>query len=384
MSHTPSTPPIPFAWISCVGEKGGAETLMIECLRELDRTQFAPHVIQLRPGPLEGFLRELGVEVHVLATHRMREVHRVAGAVWQIRRLVREHGLRLLHSNGFRAHFYGGSAAKLTGIPEVWTTHTIEQPSWHTRAILALPTAHVLTNCPRTDDYFRAQGLPTTMIWPGVNPGRLEALAAKATRESLAERYHVPLNRRWLSVGARLQRFKGQAHFLQALAEVPLEMNAHGLVIGGSLFGQETKYQLELRALATTLGIADRVTFTGFVPDADLAGFLAASSLLVHPALEEDFGLTVAEAQSLGVPVAAFATVGPAAIVSPGETGWLVPIGDTRALALAMKDALASPERLSQFGQAGRRRSRSLFGSDLHARRTEAVYQHALGGKASA
>lgn len=367
-----------------MGEKGGAETLMIECLRELDRARFTPHVIQLRPGPLEGFLQELGVEVHVLAMHRMREVHRVAGAVWQIRRLVRTHGLRFLHSNGFRAHFYGGSAAKLAGIPEVWTTHTIEQPSWHTRAILALPTAHVLTNCPRTDDYFRAQGLPTTMIWPGVNPDRLEALAATATRATLAARYGIPADRRWLSVGARLQRFKGQAHFLQALAEVPMEMNAHGLVIGGSLFGQETEYQQELRALATTLGIADRVTFTGFVPDADLAGFLAASSLLVHPALEEDFGLTVAEAQSLGVPVAAFASVGPAAIVASGETGWLVPIGDTRALALAMKDALASPERLYQFGQAGRQRSRSLFGSDLHARRTEAVYQRALEGKTDA
>lgn len=378
MSPIVSASPIPFAWISCVGEKGGAETLMIECLRELDRQRFQPHVIQLRPGPLEGFLRELDVEVHVLEAHRMREVHRVAAAIWKIRQLVQSHGLRLLHSNGFRAHVYGGIAARLAGIPAVWTTHTVEQPSWHTRAILAIPTAQVLSNCPRTDDYFRAQGLPTTMIWPGVNPGRLEQLAAAAPRATLAARYGVPLDRHWLSVGARLQRFKGQTQFLRALAEVPRGMNAHGLIVGGSLFGQETAYQQELRALAADLGIADRVTFTGFVPDADLAGFLAASALLVHPALEEDFGLTVAEAQALGVPVAAFAAVGPAAIVAPGETGWLVPVGDTQALAEVLKEALASPERLSQFGRAGRARARSLFGADAHARRTEAVYSDAL------
>lgn len=378
---TPSNP-IPFAWISCVGEKGGAETLMIECLRELDRSRFKPHVIQLRPGPLEGFLRELDVEVHVLATHRMREVHKIAGTLWQIRGLVRQHGLRLLHSNGFRAHVYGGIPAKLAGIPEVWTTHTVEHPSWHTRAILAIPTAHVLSNCPRTDDYFRAQGLPSTMIWPGVNPGRLEQLAAAAPRDSLAERYKIPTDRRWISVGARLQRFKGQLHFLKALAEVAQSQNAHGIVIGGSLFGQETEYQQELRSLAKELGITDRVTFTGFVPDADLAGFLAASTLVAHPALEEDFGLTVAEAQALGTPVVAFAAVGPAAIIAPGETGWLVPVGDTPALAAALRDALALPERLVQFGAAGRRRAISLFGAATHARRTEEIYAQALSQQA--
>ena len=385
MPPATSPAPVPFAWISCVGEKGGAETLMIECLRELDRSRFRPHAIQLRPGPLESFLRELDVEVHVLETHRMREVHKIAGTLWKIRRLIREHGLRLIHSNGFRAHVYGGIPAKLAGIPEVWTTHTVEQPSWHTRAILAIPTAHVLSNCPRTDDYFRAQGLPSTMIWPGVNPGRLEQLAAAAPREALAQRYGIPADRRWISVGARLQRFKGQLHFLKALAGVihaQPSAHAHGIVIGGSLFGQETEYQQELRALAKELGIADRVTFTGFVPDADLAGFLAASTLVAHPALEEDFGLTVAEAQALGTPVVAFAAVGPAEIIAPGETGWLVPVGDTTALAAALQEALASPERLMQFGAAGRRRAISLFGSATHARRTEEIYARALSARA--
>ena len=367
--------PTPFAWISCVGEKGGAETLMIECLRALDRKRFRPHVIQLRPGPLEGLLRDLDVEVHVLATHRMREVHRVAGAIGRIRQLVREHGLRLLHSNGFRAHVYGGLAAWSTGIPEVWTTHTHEQPGWSTRAILAIPTAHVLANCPRTAGYFRAQGLPTAMIWPGVDPGRLGQLAAASPRADLAARHGIPPGRRWIAVGARLQRFKGQAHFIRALAEVPRTADAHGLVIGGSLFGQETDYQQELRALAEDLGVADRVTFTGFVSDADLAGFLAASDLVAHPALEEDFGLTVAEAQALGTPVVAFSAVGPAEIIVHGETGWLVPVGDVGALAKAISEALASPETMARCGAAGRARARSLFGSDVHARKTEAIYE---------
>ena len=53
--------PIRIAWISCVGEKGGAESLMLECIRALDRREFEPHVIQLRPGPLEELIREAGL-----------------------------------------------------------------------------------------------------------------------------------------------------------------------------------------------------------------------------------------------------------------------------------------------------------------------------------
>jgi Glycosyltransferase Family 4 len=162
--------PLPFAWISCVGEKGGAETLMIECVRALDRSQFEPHVIQLRPGPLEAQLREIDVRVHVLRQHRMREVHRIVEAIAQIRTLTDQHEFRLLHSNGFRAHVYGGLAALWAGVPEVWTGHTFEQPSWSTRAILAIPTRHVLANCPRTADFYRPRvNAPVSVVWPGVN-----------------------------------------------------------------------------------------------------------------------------------------------------------------------------------------------------------------------
>lgn len=377
--------PVPIAWISCVGEKGGAETLMIECLRVLDRSRFRPEVIQLRPGPLEDLLRGLDVAVHVLTEHRMREVHRVAGTILAIRSIARSRGIRLLHSNGFRAHAYGGLGAMLAGIPEVWTTHTVEQPGWSTRAILSIPTRHVLANCPRTRDYFVAQGKPTSLVWPGVNREVLEAAAARVDRAALAARYGIDPSRRWVAVGARLQRFKGQDQFIRAFAQVLRGTpDLHGIVVGGSLFGQESDYQRELKSLAQGLGIADRVAFTGFVPDDDVAGLLAASTLVVHPAMEEDFGLTVAEAQMLGVPVVAYATVGPSVILVPGETGWLVKVGDESALASTMSEALASPARLLAYGAAGRVRVDREFGAVSQARRTEDIYAGALGLPAAA
>lgn len=373
--------PVPIAWISCVGEKGGAETLMMECLRCLDRSRFKPYVFQLRPGPLQALLENLDVQVRVSETHRMREVHRVAGTIWQLCRWVYENRIQLLHSNGFRAHVYGGLAAVLSGIPEVWTTHTAEQPGISTEVILGIPTAHVLANCPRTAAYFERRSLPTSLIWPGVNTTELERLAHLATREELASKYKLPLDRPWVVAAARLQKFKGQHLFLQALSQLNRDSGApayHGIVVGGSLFGQESEYAQELRRQAERDGIAERVTFTGFVSDEDLAGLLAYSQLLVHPALEEDFGLSVAEAQALKTPVLAFASVGPAAIVEHDKTGWLVPVGDVQELARALGEALRAPQRLVEMGVAGSERIQALFSAEQHTKLTEQIYLHAL------
>ena len=177
-----------------------------------------------------------------------------------------------------------------------------------------------------------------------------------------------------------MQRFKGQDQFLKALAAVIRGgvKEVHGIVVGGSLFGQESEYQRELRELAETLGITKHVTFTGFVPDAHVGGLLAESALVVHPALEEDFGLTVAEAQALGVPVVAYAAVGPAEIVVHGKTGWLVKVGDVEGLGRAVAEALGSGDGLRVAGRAGRERSLREFGADQHARLTERIYGEAL------
>lgn len=363
-------------WISCVGEKGGSEVTMLNTFRVIDRKAFRPGVILLRPGPLEKELKEIDVDTWVLRQHRMREVHRIAQAIWQIRSLIRREGIDLIHSNGFRAHAYGGPAAWFTGKPEVWTNHTVEQDTWSTSLICAIPTSRIIANCTRTENYFKARGLPTQTVWPGVNVARLEQGTDRAT---LASRYQIPSGRRWVSMGARLQRFKGHIYFLRALAALPKDSDAHGIVIGGALFGLEQDYVAELKRNAAELGIADRVTFTGFIPDADVAGLLGASTLVVHPALDEDFGLTVAESQALGVPVLAFAAVGPAAILEDEKTGWLVPIGDQEALTRHLRDALASPERLRAYGAAGRERVRTRFTIQVHTRETEEVYRAVLG-----
>lgn len=374
-----AAPPVRIAWISCVGEKGGAEVYMINFLRHLPAERFRPGVILLRPGPLADELRALGWDVWVLPRHRMRNVLGVTRAILAIRRLVRAEGIALLHSNGFRAHAYGGPAARLAGVPEVWSVHTVEQPGWSTRAILGLRTDHVTGNCPRTTDYFVRHGLPTSLIWPPVDTGRLEN---RAPRAALAAKFQIPADGRWIMQAARLQRFKGQHHLVRALAALPPALaGVHAVIVGGSLFGMETDYTDELKRLAASLGVAGRVHFTGFISDDELRGFVAASELVVHPAHDEDFGLIVAEAQAMERPVLAFAAVGPAAIIEHGRTGRLVPIGDQAALDRELAALLGDPAPLAALGAAGGRRVAALFAAPAAGRRLAAVYDAVLAGR---
>lgn len=375
-SQQPTAAPARVLWISCVGEKGGAEVYMLNLLRHLDRRQFTPAVALLRPGSLENDLRELGVAVHLLPAHRMRNLAAVVRAIWTLRQLIRQREIDLIHSNGFRAHVYGGLAAWLAGVPEVWTVHTVEKHGLFMRAVFQIPTAHVLANCPRTADFFIAHGCPVSLIWPSVDTGQL---AQAASRSELAARYGVPPAARWVCMGARMQRYKGHEFFLRALAALPAGFeDVQGVIMGGSLFGQEPAYENEMKALASQLGISSRVRFTGFIADADLFGFVSGSELVVHAALDEDFGLIVAEAQALGKPVLAFASVGPAVILAPEETGRLVPVGDQKKLNLALVDLLAAPERLRRWGEAGRARSGRLFAAEQAAGQLERIYAACL------
>ncbi len=361
-------------WISSVGEKGGAEVYMLNLLKHLDRTRFEPTVALLRPGPLEADLRRTDVRVIHLPAHRMRDVVRVGQTIQTLSARIRDEELDLVHSNGFRAHVYGGAAAALARVPALWTVHTAEQDGLSTSAILRIPARRVIANCHRTARYFVQKGHTTSLLWPSVDP---EALAQITPRKTVADKYRLPEQARWICMGPRLQRYKGHEFFLRALAAFPPEQrDVHGIVMGGTLFGMEPDYPEELKALARELGIHDRLHFTSHVDaSADVYGIIAGSELLAHPALDEDFGLIIAEAQALGRAVIAFSSVGPAEIVVDGETGRLTPIGQQAAFTSALVDALGNPERRRAWGMAGRERALKRYGVSAAVRQLERIYE---------
>lgn len=113
------------------------------------------------------------------------------------------------------------------------------------------------------------------------------------------------------------------------------------------------------RQLAESLGVAGDVLFLGNQDSTE--ELLAMSDVLLLPSETESFGLVALEAMSCAVPVVASCRGGLPEVVRDGETGLLFDPDDVDAMARAVLDLLADPERARAMGAAGRALARREY-----------------------
>ena len=162
---------------------------------------------------------------------------------------------------------------------------------------------------------------------------------------------------------------KGIRFLIEAAAKLTPRFPELRVVVAGDGFERP-----ELIRLAETLGISDRVTFLGWVPNSDLPPYYRGAAISVIPSLEEGFGIPAAEAMGCETPVVASDAGGLPEVVEHGVTGLIVPRGDSAALADAMGTLLADPARRAEMGRAGRARALRLFDWDRTAEQFERIY----------
>jgi len=122
---------------------------------------------------------------------------------------------------------------------------------------------------------------------------------ADAAEEFLTKWPQLRGKRLAISLG-RIHPKKGTDLLIQAFASGMARDSAWQLVIAGP---DQIGWQKELEALATSLGVADRITWTGMLKGPIKWGAFAASEVFVLPSHQENFGIVVAEAMACGLPV---------------------------------------------------------------------------------
>ncbi|HVU16715.1 MAG TPA: N-acetyl-alpha-D-glucosaminyl L-malate synthase BshA [Candidatus Didemnitutus sp.] len=127
------------------------------------------------------------------------------------------------------------------------------------------------------------------------------------------------------------------------------------------------------RASVERLGLSDRVVVREKV--SDIEDYLEAADVGIFTSETESFCLSILEAMSLGRPSVAFAVGGIPEVVTSGETGVLVPFGDTDAMARSIESLRRDPTRRSQLGDAARARAAEKFSAAAIVPKYESLYR---------
>lgn len=153
--------------------------------------------------------------------------------------------------------------------------------------------------------------------------------------------------RRLLFVGA-LERRKGLHHVLEALPDVVRGTDQpFRLVVAGD--GPERD---ALTAQAARLGLADCVTWLGWLPYAELGGHLRTADAFVFPTLADTWGVALLEAMAHGKPVVTSCFAGAAELVDDGESGYVIDPRDVGLLARRLREIVNDPDRAAAMGTA--------------------------------
>lgn len=162
---------------------------------------------------------------------------------------------------------------------------------------------------------------------------------------------------------------KGFDVILRALAKIP---DAIFWAIG---HGEQED---NLRKLATELGVAERVRFTGW--QSDPRPFIAASDVFIAASSHEPLGNVILEAWAQQRPVVSTRSEGPSWFMADGRDGLMVDIGDADAIAAAVNRLRREPELRAQLVAGGLQTLQRQFSEDAVVR----AYVELFGSKRAA
>lgn len=277
---------------------------------------------------------------------------RIAAENTLLPRAARRAGCDVLHSLGTTAPLIAGLPSVVTILDLIYEAYpeTFPKPAlWGLRALVgpaARRATHVITisEAVKRDVVARLR-VPPERVTPVLLGRGMRDEPVVTPEAELRERLGLGDARVVLCVSAALVH-KNLPRLLEAFAEVDAP-DARLVLVGHA--GRELE---ALRDRAATLGVADRVVFTGWISAADLEGLYALAACCAYPSLYEGFGMPVLEAMARGVPLACSDATSLPEVA--GDAAVLFDPHDTAAMAAAVGRLLDDAALAEDLRRRGR------------------------------
>jgi glycosyltransferase involved in cell wall biosynthesis len=383
-------------------ERGGAQEMVRTLALSLKERGCAVTVCAFEDGPLRADLQELGVPVELLSRPRFRvvlfplfllEMLRIRRDLAQV--LVAHH-VDVLQTHMLQVlDFLTLGLRRAAGVDVIlWTFHSVEflpsrlhgEPLWLHRLKRAGYRLgyRLLSGC--ADGFVAvSDGVRRALLSQvGPRPDRvftihngvdLEPFARPGNKKALCSALGVAARSTLIATVGRLVEAKGHRYLIGAVRPVLSRFpQVHFLLIGNG------DLRTELEEQAAHLGVVGHVHFLG--TRKDVADLLAAADLFVLPSLWEGLPMALLEAMAAAKPIVATAAVGTDGTVIPGQTGLIVPPGDSQALAEGISRLLREPARAQAMGQAARKHVEGTFSAEQNAAEHMGLYRRLLKSEA--
>ena len=353
---------------------GGGQITVLTLARNLDKDKFEVLVASEGEGPLVDELKKAGIRHIPVKIRKRTGLLGIKG----LAHALRGNAVDIVHTHGGVAGLYGRIAARKAGIPSI--VHTIHGIHYlYYRNPLAKRASLILER--RLSKFTDAvifvsesdlgKGLQLHLALPesarlirnGVDIPGLPPFFDRAAKRTELGAGGGPL----IVVVSRLHRQKGLVFLLRALpAVIKARPDVKAVLVGGG------PLENQLRDESRKLDLGDHASFLG--ERTDVAEILAAADLLVLPSLWEGLPYAVVEAAAAGRPIIASDIDGVREVIRNGETGVLVPPGDSAKLAEAIIGLLDNPARAKALAERAQREIPPLYSVQQMIRETEALY----------
>lgn len=311
-------------------------------------------------GSLIEIVQERGIPL-VLEPTLVREVNPVKDllSIWRLARLMRQGNYTIVHTHSSKAGIVGRWAAKLAGVPVIvhtvhgWGHHERQHPLirayyiWLEKLTLPITDKLIVVSALNIDKGL-ADGIGKATNYVVIRSGiELDRFGhPQVSRTATRAAWGIPQDAVVIGSVTRLSPQKAPLDFVQAAAQVAQRYpQTYFMMVGdGPLRG-------EVEALATNLGIADRLVLTGL--RRDVPELMAAFDLFALSSLWEGLPRVLPQAMATSLPIVATACDGSAEAITDGVNGFLVPPGEPVLLAQRLCQLIADPALAKQMGAAG-------------------------------
>ena len=361
-------------------EFGGGERVFVQLAAGL-RDRYQVFVASMPGGRFEQQVKELGIKFYPVSMSRQLSLKPIC----QIKEIVRDNKIELMHSQGARADFFARLAAKMLK-PKVKVVNTtaVTVESYDVGALRKVAYLFFDRFSERYVDHFIvvSEALRRTLInthkilpdkviniYNGIelNEYRPNGKGVGSQKSEVRREFGLTKNIPVIGAIGRMVWPKGFEYLIRSIHEIAKNYpKVKVLLVGdGSL-------KRNLEGLTERLDLKDRIFFTGF--RSDIKNILSAVDLLVVPSLLEGFPMITLEAMAMAKPIVAANIDGITEQITDGVDGILVPPKDPADLAKAVIRVLNDKELARTMGLAARKKVEQEFSLERMVSETEKVY----------